>query len=282
MADSTKQSILNIGSGSGSGTSGSASIDEDITVYGVGEVGGYKDGDVISKDTDTLTSVLKTLFQKVIHPTYKSPTLSLSVDKSIVENNVETSITITPTFTQNHAGAINNVKIYRGSDLLYDGDTLSAYTDTYKHISNSASSIFNYKYVVSYDDGTILQNNVGVDDETGRILAGSIEKTSSNITSVAPTYTGILDNGTVDVSNITKLTKSVRNKSTLTQKYTTNGNQTVVLVSPWELTSIINQNNYEVISNFTKEEWSVNGLAHYYVYSLPNVNLDNFQYTFKY
>ena len=96
-----------------------------------------------------------------------------------------------------------------------------------------------------------------------------------------PTYIGVVANGSVDETNILTLNKLIRTKTTLTQAFTTTGNQTVVFASIWQLASIINQNNYEVVSNFTLDNITINGI-NYYVYSLPNVNLDNFQYTFKY
>ena len=48
-----------------------------------------------------------------------------------------------------------------------------------------------------------------------------------------------------------------------------------------DLKSIINQNNYEVLNNFTKTNITINGTV-YNVYYLENVNLNNFKYSFVY
>ena len=47
------------------------------------------------------------------------------------------------------------------------------------------------------------------------------------------------------------------------------------------LSSIINQNNYEVVSSFKKTTLNINTIK-YNVYYLENVNVSNFKYTFKF
>lgn len=98
---------------------------------------------------------------------------------------------------------------------------------------------------------------------------------------IEPTYIGVMDSEPLLDTDVTSLNKLLRTKATLTQKYTTTGLQTIVFASIWQLTSIINQNNYEVINNFTNKVINING-TDYYVYSLSDVNLNNFAYTFKY
>ena len=107
---------------------------------------------------------------------------------------------------------------------------------------------------------------------------------SKSFTFVYPTYVGIVENGNVDETNIlTNCTKLVRTKSAYNGKFTANF-QTLVFATPktfGALSSVINQNNYEVLDAFTKQEMTINGVS-YYVYSLANVNITDFSYNFKY
>ena len=254
---------------------GECLVTEDITVFGIDDGFGYKDGDVISMGT-TMTKALKGLLQKVIHPTYKAPTLNLGVTPTLIEYNVSNTITLTPTFTKNNGGNVTGYTIYKnGTELHTGGSTLEGYTDTIT--PNSTSNIV-YKYTVNYGDGGILQNNKGEDDETGRIMASSVSK-EGTVKVVYPTYIGVVDNGSVNASTIlANCEKLVRTNTTLERKFTASF-KTIVFVTSGNLTSIINQNGYEVISNFVKETVNINGVD-LNCYSLANVNVDNFNYKF--
>ncbi len=100
-------------------------------------------------------------------------------------------------------------------------------------------------------------------------------------TFVYATYLGTINDGEITSENIVaNCTKVVRNKADHKCTFTTN-KQSVVYVTPWQVKSIINQNNYEVINGFKMERITFNG-CNYYVYSLPSVTVSNFAYTFKY
>lgn len=104
---------------------------------------------------------------------------------------------------------------------------------------------------------------------------------SKTYTFVNATYYGVMSSGSVTpVSILDNCTKEVRTKSDITKKFTCN-KQSVVFASPWKLKSIINQNNYEVISAFVESTMMINGTT-YYVYELANVTINNFAYSFKY
>lgn len=98
---------------------------------------------------------------------------------------------------------------------------------------------------------------------------------------VYPTYVGVVDNGNVDETNIlANCTKLTQDKTNITQKFTASF-KTIVIASPWMLKSIINQNGYEVLNSFTKQELTING-NNYYVYSLEDVYVTDFEYAFKF
>ena len=254
---------------------GECLITEDITVFGIDDGFGYKNGDVIALGT-TVTKALKGLVQKVIHPTYKAPTLNLGVTPTLIEYNVSNTITLSPTFTKNNGGSVTSYTIYKnGAELHTGGSTLEGYTDT---ITPNSTNTITYKYTVNYGDGEILKNNTGEDDETGRIMASSVSKEGS-VKVVYPTYIGVVDNGSVNSTSIlANCEKLVRTNTTLERKFTANF-KTIVFVTSGNLTSIINQNGYEVISNFAKETVNINGVD-LNCYSLANVNVSNFNYKF--
>lgn len=254
---------------------GECLITEDITVFGIDDGFGYKNGDVIALGT-TVTKALKGLLQKVIHPTYKAPTLNLGVTPTLIEYNVSNTITLSPTFTKNNGGSVTSYTIYKdGAELHTGGSTLEGYTDT---ITPNSTNTITYKYTVNYGDGEILKNNTGEDDETGRIMASSVSKEGS-VKVVYPTYVGVIDNGSVDSASIlANCEKLVRTNTTLERKFTASF-KTIVFVTSGNLTSIINQNGYEVISNFAKGTVNINGVD-LNCYSLANVNVSNFNYKF--
>ena len=100
---------------------------------------------------------------------------------------------------------------------------------------------------------------------------------------VYPYYYGAVDNDNVTVDSVSNLTKIIRPKETINKAFNSNF-QTVVYAYPasyGNLTSIINQNNYEVVSSFKKTTLNINTIK-YNVYYLENVNVSNFKYTFKF
>ena len=251
-------------------------LTEDIEVKGIIDGFGYADGDIISKET-TSNDFVKKLMRRVVHPNYIAPTLSFTASPSIVEIGVDTEITFTPTYVQNDAGSLIEFIVNQDSTPTYsDTTSVSQFSKNYTLAGDSM-----FEANVEYEDGIIKQNNFGEDDEVGRILANIISK-SVTVKAVYPYYVGVLD--TLDETNIKTLTKKVEVKENKDIAFTTTGLQTVVFAYPKSygvLSSIINQNNYEVISNFTKTDLSIDSID-YYVYSLPDVNLNNFKYSFKY
>ena len=250
---------------------------EEIKVVGVEGIG-YEDGDTIPEGT-LFMDIFKKALTRVIHPDYVAPTMTLKADKVLVEKGVATDILLTPTFTQNDAGAINGYKVFKDSAEIDNQVTTSAaaYTDTSAVINAETT----YKYEISYDETAVIkQNNLGVEDPIGKIEAGSIFK-EVKVKPVMATYVGVVDNGNVDETNITTLcTKLIREDKPLTQKMSA-AFQTIVFATTGTLTSIINQNNYEVIGSFVKSTVSIGGVD-YNVYALENVNVADFGYTFNF
>jgi len=148
-----------------------------------GSVGGYKTGDTISADASIL-SVLKTILIKKIPPVYTKPSLSLSGTTPYdVEIGTRKALTLTPTFSKNDAGNVTKYTLKKGDastgTVLYTGNAPQAYT-TVKETVGSESKDFQitdsvtFTATVEYGQGAVKKDNLGNDDATGRIIAGSI------------------------------------------------------------------------------------------------------------
>ena len=253
------------------------STTEELEIYGVEDLFGIPDGTKIPEKTLHM-ELFKKIFQKIIHPTYVPPVLKVVADKVLVEKGVATDVTLTPTFTKNDAGDVNTVTVYKDGAQVDTQATTSVSPYTLSGVNLTAEAT--YKYEVAYDEGAVKKNNKGDDDRTGIIEAGTIFK-EVKIKPVLATYVGVVDNGNVDETNIVaNCEKLIRENTTLTKKVSPVF-QTVVFATTGTLTSIINQNNYEVLSSFTKTVVSIGG-ENYNVYALENINVNNFAYTFKF
>lgn len=153
-----------------------AIIEEDITTIGVGEVGGYRDGDVLMQGTP-FTAFAKKLLQKVVNPTYQNPTVGISVSPSVNQEVGKTvNFTITPTFTKRDAGNLTQVVFKRDGVTIRTQANLSPYVDS-GQVVEEGSRI--YSVEVTYADGDIKNDNFGNPYPTGRILSGTVTNQSS-------------------------------------------------------------------------------------------------------
>lgn len=154
---------------------------EDITVAGIGTLGGYSDGDTISSGT-TLNDFIKGCAQKRQSPTYSAPSVSLSVSPSgTQEIGDSVSFTLTPNYTARDAGAITSVVFTLG------GTTIRTQADLTPHIDNNRivpAGALNYGVEVHYADGAIKNDTLGDPDATGQILAGNV----SGVRSITGSY----------------------------------------------------------------------------------------------
>lgn len=174
-----------------------ANLSEEITVnLGPGEsVGGYSTGDVVLINTD-FTTVMKKLLMKAQPVSYLAPTSALS--KSPTTNYYELgsslNITLTPTFNARDSGGIDtHVLKKNGVEVHTD---FSAYLDSF--VADTLGTI-TYSSTITYLQGACKLNNLGDQDCTGRIEAGSLTKSqTTNI--ILPWFYGVSD--TDDVSDI--------------------------------------------------------------------------------
>ncbi|MBR8534422.1 hypothetical protein KDU71_02535 [Carboxylicivirga sediminis] len=152
-------------------------LSEDVTFNGVSQ-GSYNDGDTIQKDT-ILTEILKKFAQKTLPVTYSAPSMGLTPSSQSVEAGTNVAPNIAATFTQRDAGAINRYLLQLSTAgaanvNLVDAAILQAYAQA--NIQVQDGQHLSYTATIFYDEGITKVNNVGQEDPTGKILAGSLVK----------------------------------------------------------------------------------------------------------
>ena len=132
-------------------------------------------GTVIESEKD-LYALLRWILRPIERPVYHAPTLSLAGTTPFareIGSHVDT--TLTPTWTQNDAGALAEYRLRRGAEVIYTGTAPVAQTESFQLIANTS---FNAQ--ADFSDGPIKQDSAGNDDDYGRIMAGTI--TSNTLT----------------------------------------------------------------------------------------------------
>jgi hypothetical protein len=124
----------------------------------------------------TLTQVLSALAVKVIPPTYSAATLSFSPSPAPTNTEIGSTVAVTFTlsYTQHDAGATNARRVLRAGTPVALANTATSYSDSVTVTGTS----FTYQAQVDFDQGPILNNNVGTPDATGRISAGTLSSST--------------------------------------------------------------------------------------------------------
>lgn len=257
---------------------GSAELEDDVTAIGV-SIGSVNDGDTLLKGL-SFTDFAKKILQKRIAPTYVNPSVSLSTDaKSVLERGTSATIVITPTFTQNDAGAVTGYELFRDGVPIYADTACSSYTDT---ISTLSGTSIQYTCTVTYADGTVKNDNMGDPNTTGQILAGSITGTASKINIALKYYYG--NSATNTISSLSSLTGVLDTKKDLTLKFTANDEYLMLAYdsSYGDLSKIYDQNKFDNTSSWTATTLTI-GAFTYNVYVTNNkVTCSDFSYDFKF
>ena len=228
----------------------------------------------VDKNSDNINQILEIIDEP---PTYTRPTLTTSLSSSNIRHNVSTSITITPKFTQNDAGAITSYSLTKGGNVIYTNTSASAYTDT---ITLSHGSSVTYSATVNYGDGVIKNTLLGIAYPSTSIKAGSISS-NATVKGYALSYYGVINTNSIDnVNNLTNILRTSKS-STLTFNMT---NQHVIYMYPksfGNLTSIKDANNFEYINSYTLSNMTLDGVE-YNVYILTDaVTINGFKQIFS-
>ena len=162
---------------------GSSKTKEKHEVNLGGSIGGLTDGTEIPTGT-TLDEFIAMLTQKAIPATYTQPAVTIrnSTGQAAGAYEVGTNIntTLQALFTQNDAGALTNLAIYKQGtpDALISGASSPQSTEAQEFQLTDGSVTF--YATATYAEGEIKNNNLGQPSPEGHIAAGS--KNSSNFT----------------------------------------------------------------------------------------------------
>ena len=228
----------------------------------------------VDKNSDNINQILEIIDKP---PTYTKPTLTTSLSSSNIRHNVSTSITITPNFTQNDAGAIISYSLTKDGNVIYSNTSTSAYTDT---ITLSHGSSVTYSATVNYGNGVVKNTLLGIAYPSTSIKEGSISS-NATVKGYALSYYGVINTNSIDnVNNLTNILRTSKS-STLTFNMT---NQRVVYMYPksfGNLTSIKDANNFDYINSYTLSTMTLDGVE-YNVYILTDaVTINGFKQIFS-
>lgn len=216
----------------------------------------------VDKNTNDISTILDIIDEP---PIYSKPTISAALSKNTVEHNIDSSITISPTFKQNDAGPLISYSLFKGGSEIYANSTISNYTDTVKIKHNQSVS---YRVVINYSDGVVKNTLLGIPYPQTSIKAGSIYY-DLTVRGYALSYYGIINNSTLN--SIEGLTPALRTGRGSTLTFNLN-NQRIAYLYPksfGDLTSIKDANNFDYINSYTRSELSLNDVL-YNVYILTD------------
>ena len=249
---------------------GSSKTKETHEVNLGGSIGGLADGAEIPTGT-TLDEFIAMLTQKAIPATYTQPAVTIrnSTGNAAGAYEVGTNIntTLQALFTQNDAGALTTLAIYKQGteDALISGATSPQSTEAQEFQLTDGSVTF--YATATYAEGEIKNNNLGQPSPDGHIAAGS--KNSSNFTFTGQRNmfygTGVGAAPEATSENVRALTSKKLNP---TQGYSFNitvaeGQQYVRIAYPNTLRKITKcfyvEQNTDLAANFEEEVISVQG-----------------------
>src|SRR5690606_1942390 len=178
--------------------------------------------DVVSNDT--IGKILEVIAEP---PVYIAPNSSITNVTQTAEIGSSVSISLTQTFNQNDAGGKTSETITK------NGSTVST-TNTFNETLTVPTTPVVYAGTVSYADGVTKNNNLGVPDPTGKILAGTVNSPPRTVTPIYPIFYGVFNTqpnaSTLTFSGMTKMVESGQNAVTVSPAST--DSQWVVVAIP--------------------------------------------------
>ena len=257
------------------------------------DVGGIDKNTTFPIGTD-YDDLWEALLDKTIYPTFTEPSASLtySVDayaavgdtisaKSASLSYNAGAITLDGVKQANRGGSATNYAVATtGADTEYSDSSASSGSFSIPALTRANKGTIKLTGTVSYAEGAQPKDSKGANYSTP-LPAGSVSS-EKTITFIQPFYYGASDSSTV--ADFTGLTKNVTPKGNKTFNFTTNNQHTVFAYdsSYGNLSSILDQNGFEVMSGWTKSTLTVGGFS-YYVYVANSKTTDtNAAFTFKF
>lgn len=131
-------------------------------------------------ENDTIGLILNAI---AVHPTYVPPTSSITNVTQTAEVGSTVNINISQTFTQNDAG------LYSSQTIKKDGTTVST-TSGYSETLTVPTTNTVYSGTVTYTEGVTKNNNLGIPDPVGKILAGTVTSPNRTVSPIYPVFFG--------------------------------------------------------------------------------------------
>ena len=213
-------------------------------------------------------------------PVYANPSIGLTLSTTIAKHNEETTVIITPSYTQNDAGEITEFILKKGEEILVTSDNaIQRYTDkvTLKHGENIV-----YSAIISYADGKIKNTTLGEPYPETSIKAGTIAKTNM-IKGYANTFIGVAsinENGEDEISIVRTFVNTTKDYSCILSLV----DQRIVYMYPssyGELTSIKDINNFDYINSYAKTVSTYDGVDYFVYIMIDPVTITEFKQAFS-
>ena len=254
--DGTTITITDDGTITALGSGGSAILTEDITTNI--EVGGIKSGTLLG------TGLTFNEYVRMVHVTYLAPGVTLTITPSTTLYKVGTNVT----------GLVAKVIVTKKSENITKIEFLV--NDVVKEtLTTDVANGGTFNYTVE-------------DFSTDTTIKAIVYDTSSNVPKtstvkfVNPYYCGTTDDiPTADT--IVALTELVESKGSKTRTVTCS-NKHVVIAYPasyGKLTSILDGNGFENLTDYTNIQETINGVSYEIYYTTGKKTLTNFKYTYK-
>lgn len=134
-------------------------------------------GATVTNAVDNLAELINKL---ATHPTYTSPTSSITNITNTYELGDTQSINITQIYTQNDGGSKVSENITKNSIVISSGSSFSEILTIVPTTTYGGS--------VTYSTGPIKLNNLDIPDPVGRILSGTTTSSTRTISGIYPVY----------------------------------------------------------------------------------------------
>jgi hypothetical protein len=187
-------------------------------------------------------------------PVYTAPTANLTagLTQTVEMGATVTNATANISFTQNDAGTATGYELCRNGSN-YSNNMNNLVTDT------NITSAISYVGKVSYACGVTKDNNLGIPDPTGKIVAGTVSSPTRTITPVLKQFWGsttAVPTTSTDVRSLSNNNFATVNSFNLTTG-TVNKIFAVAIPSTKSITSVIDTGNLNL--NITSEYALING-----------------------
>lgn len=256
------------------------------------DVGGVKSGTTIDKD-DSIMAVIKRMLTTIYYPTYNAPSASLAYGSPALAKVGSTVSAIAATVSFNpgaimlqgtkqadRAGAATQFSIATsGADIEFN-DSNATGTFNVSELTRSTKGNIVISGSVAFAEGPQPKDSAGEDYESP-LAAGSVNAPSKTIEFILPFYHGV--NAAESVTDLVGMTEDLTKKGNKTYSYTANNEYLYVAYdsSYGDLTSILDENNFENKDNFILSTVTHEGMT-YKVYRSLYAITGSPKFTFKF